>query len=84
MYTGNMGERIKRKISVTAQANEDCSSSGAKNEPSVEHGDPYAADAADNVSSKKASQDFGGPIIFQYGNNNVQIGSIESLTINNG
>jgi len=41
-------------------------------------------DTADDASSKTTNQTVNNPFVFnQYGNNSIQIGSVDTITINN-
>jgi len=89
-YTGNMGEGIKRTINVTVPTDanlekNDGNAADTEDEPTVKYGEPHAEETTDGTSAKATHQVVNTPFVFnQYGNNNIQIGSIDKLTINNG
>ena len=88
VYTGHMGARITRAITLVSFDPEVAVSSDAS--PDEEYASAPECDETviedDAVDSTAASttQVVNNPVIFnQYGNNNIQIGSIGTLTINN-
>ena len=90
-YTGNMGESIVRTLKITTLEEIFTEKyEPAVDEPTVEYGEPFTADWTEEAYEeetyeKTASQVVNNPNVFnQFGNNNIQIGAISTLTINNG
>ena len=88
-YTGTMGASVTRHINVTLLEMVDSNieqetASTEEDEPSAKNGESFVNNATEDTSSKTTNQTVNNPNVFnQYGNNNIQIGSIGSLTINN-
>lgn len=87
-YIGNMGDDVARTISVTMISQVDLEeyvAAGTGAEPSEKCDDPRVEDASQKASAQASQQIVNHPFIFnQYGNNNIQVGHIDTLTINNG
>ena len=89
-YTGTMGVSVTRPISVTLleMADSDIEQETAatlEDEPSTAYGEPFVKDTTEDASSKTTNQTVNNPFVFnQYGSNSIQIGSIGTITINNG
>lgn len=89
VYSGNVGERITRRIILTVPTDSDPESNDdttidVEGEPSFEYNESFTEKANEDASRKTTSQVVNFPFVFnQYGNNNIQIGSIDTLTINN-
>lgn len=88
-YAGNMGDSITRPINVMllemAEIKlEQEAAATVEDESSADSGEPFVEDTADDASSKTTNQTVNNPFIFnQYGNNSIQIGSVDTITINN-
>ncbi len=88
-YEGKMGNGITRPINVKLlemiySDKEQETAATVEDEPSAKSGEPIVNDATEDASSKTTNQTVNNPIVFnQYGKNNIQIGSIGSLTIKN-
>ena len=83
-FISRIGETIKQPVNITMLGNETKETSAEQAAKDEENDEPHVHDAANSSSAEEVNQYPCGPIIFQYGNNNVQIGSIDSLIINNG
>jgi len=87
-YIGSMGDSVARTISVTMISPVDLEedvAAGTGDEPSEKCDDSRVEDTAQKASVQASHQIVNHPFIFnQYGNNNIQVGHIETLTINNG
>ncbi|GHV05318.1 hypothetical protein FACS1894217_01990 [Clostridia bacterium] len=78
-YVGIDGTSIQQDIVVLLPTVETVDAS-VGDEPFADYGEPY-----DEPAVEEATQTVNNPVVFnQYGNNNVQISSIGTLTINNG
>lgn len=88
-FISHIGEGVTRCINVTAleTGNNDIkqeAEDAAEGEPSIECGEPFAEEVDEDDSSKTTSQTVNNPFVFnQRGNNNIQIGKVDTLTINN-
>ncbi|MHB1654734.1 MAG: hypothetical protein ACYCVD_20190 [Desulfitobacteriaceae bacterium] len=88
-YTGTMGVSVTRPINVTLLEMVDSdieqeTAATVEDESSTKYGEPFVNDATEDASSKTTNQTVNNPFVFnQYGSNNIQIGSIGSLIINN-
>jgi hypothetical protein len=88
-YTGKLGEDIKRSIKVRlldmeVDDKEGETATTAENETSIEYGEPFVEEKAEDDSAKTTNQTVNNPFVFnQHGNNNIQIGNVDTLTINN-
>ena len=89
-YTGTMGVSVTRPISVTLLEMVDSdieqeTAATLEDEPSTAYGEPFVKDTTEDASSKTTNQTVNNPFVFnQYGSNSIQIGSIGTITINNG
>lgn len=88
-YVGYMGDGIGREISVFVPDDrglEDIAASDyIEDESNVDYDTPHREDETDTNSANTVNQTANNPVIFnQYGNNNTQIGSVDTLTISNG
>ena len=85
-YIGTMGVGITRSINVPlieAASKKDPASTDEYSAP-VENGDPVVDDFSEEPASTTTNQTINHPFVFhQYGNNSIQVGSIETLVINN-
>jgi len=86
IYTATLGETITRRISVYSieVMEPTVEPEIVEDGPSEDHGEPRAEAKSEESTSKTTQQIINNPIVFnQNGNNNIQIGSIGTLTINN-
>jgi len=85
IYTATLGETITRPISVYSKVIEPTIEAEIVDDaPFDEYGEPRHEDKSKEDTSKTTQQTVNNPVVFnQSGNNNIQIGSIETLTINN-
>ena len=88
-YIGTMGDGIKRSINVTliemigAALKQDPATT-VENDAPVENGEPVVEDFSEGAASTTSNQTVNHPFVFhQYGNNSIQVGSIETIVINN-
>lgn len=86
-YTGTMGCNIIRPIKVSNYAEiveDDIGPDASKTDSSEERSKQYAESETKEAAAKVTNQVVNNPVVFnQYGNNNIQIGNIDTLTINN-
>jgi hypothetical protein len=86
-YKATLGCTIKRQIKVSSCAEiieEDNWSGVSNNDSSEEFDDKYSEPEPEETFTNTTNQIVNNPIVFnQYGNNNIQVGNIETLTINN-
>jgi hypothetical protein len=85
IYTATLGETITRPINVYSKVIElTVEAEIVDDAPFEEYGEPRHEDKSEEDTSKTTQQTINNPIVFnQSGNNNIQIGSVETLTINN-
>lgn len=87
-FISRIGDSITRSINITAieTAIADTEQkTTAENEPSSDCGEPYVEEATEDAYTKSTGQTVNNPFVFnQHGNNNIQIGNVDKLTINNG
>lgn len=86
-YTGMLGCNIIRPIRVSNCAEiveDDIGPDASKTSSSEERSEQHAESATEDTAAKATNQVVNNPVVFnQYGNNNIQIGNIDTLTIKN-
>lgn len=84
IYMATLGETITRPINVYSKVIEfTVEAEIVDDNPFEEYGEPRAEDKSEEDTSKTTQQTINNPIVFnQSGNNNIQIGSVETLTLN--
>lgn len=86
-YTGTLGCNIERPIKVSNYAEvveDDIKPKASKINSSDEDNEQHAQSETEETTAKATNQVVNNPVVFnQYGNNNIQIGNIDTLTINN-
>lgn len=89
-YTGTMGVGITRSIHVKLiemfeSASKEDPASTVENSAPADNSDPVVGDFSEEPASPTTNQTINHPFVFhQYGNNSIQVGSIETIVINNG
>jgi len=87
-YVGTMGDCITRPINVTliemiGAAPKKDSATTAEDSAPVENGDPVVEGFSEESASAATNQTINHPFVFhQYGDNSIQVGSIETIVIN--
>lgn len=86
-YTGTLGCNIIRPIRVSNCAEiveDDIGQDASKTSSSEERSEQHAESETEETGAKSTNQVVNNPIVFnQYGNNNIQIGNVDTLTIKN-
>lgn len=85
-YGGTMGDGVTwvTNVSVLVDAGMSAESDQIDDEQPIEYGEPHAERMSDSPQEKATTQVVNNPVVFnQYGNNNTQVGSIDTLTIIN-
>ena len=85
IYTATLGETLTRPINVYSKVIKlTIEAEIVDDSPFEEYGEAMGEDKSKEDTSKTTQQTINKPIVFnQSGNNNIQIGSVEMLTINN-
>lgn len=86
-FTGTLGCNIIRPIRVSNCAEiveDDIGQDASKTSSSEERSKQHAESEPEETGAKSTNQVVNNPIVFnQYGNNNIQIGNVDTLTIKN-
>lgn len=86
-YTGMLGCNIIRPIKISNCAEiveDDIGPDASKTSSSEERSGQHAESETEETTAKATKQVVNNPVVFnQYGNNNIQVGNIDKLTINN-